>query len=159
MPMSRGTDLVALTGVAVAGIVAISSAEGRYEPFDATSGTVLTILLVCLYRLPRSAGWRDALREATPAAAVGALLFCIMIAPIIDAGVAPLSANLSETRATEVTVVVSSRLSWTWLMAFLPLWITLFGAAIRPPAQSARTYSPGPTAWTTDSSGHERAPS
>ncbi|MEU8820437.1 hypothetical protein [Actinoplanes sp. NPDC048796] len=132
--MSRATDLAALTGVAVAGIIAISSAEGRYEPFDATSGIVLSILLACFYRLPRALAWRDALREATPVAAVGALLFCIMLAPVIDAAVAPLSEPLTDKRATEITALVSLRLFWTWLMTFVPLWIVLFATAITSPA-------------------------
>ncbi|WP_433794729.1 hypothetical protein [Actinoplanes sp. CA-252034] len=140
--MSRRTDLVALAGVAVAGIIAISSAEGRYEPFDAISGVVLAILLISFYRIPPSINWRDALYEAASVAAVGALLLCIMVAPIIDAAVAPLSADSSATKAMEVTVVVSSRLSWTWLMAFIPLWITLFGIALRPSARSTPTTPP-----------------
>ncbi len=45
--MSRMADQAALAGVAVAGIISISSAEGRYEPFDATIGIVLAILLAC----------------------------------------------------------------------------------------------------------------
>jgi ammonia channel protein AmtB len=142
--MSRRTDVVALAGVAVAGIIAISSAEGRYEPFDAVSGIVLAILLISFYRMPRSITWRDALCEAAPVAAVGALLLCIMVAPIIDAAVAPLCADSSDIEATGVTVVVSSRLSWTWLIAYIPLWITFFGIALRPSTRSTRASPPDP---------------
>ncbi|WP_127501667.1 hypothetical protein [Actinoplanes solisilvae] len=130
--MSRGSDLVTLGGAAVAGIISISSAEGRYEPFDATVGIVLAILLACFYRPPAPSGWPDALRQAAAAGAVFALVFCLVIAPIVDASVAPLSANLSDARATELTVVVSYRLFWTWLIAFVPLVMVTFGFAVRP---------------------------
>ena len=132
--MTRGSDQVALAGAAVAGIISIGSAEGRYEPFDATMGIVLAILLACFYRPPRPATWMVALRQSAGAASVFALVLCIMIAPLLDAAAESLTAPLTERRAAELTVQISWQLFSTWVVAFLTLWMIAFGWASRPRA-------------------------
>ncbi|HET6480792.1 MAG TPA: hypothetical protein VFG35_12240 [Actinoplanes sp.] len=130
--MSRGVDQAALAAAAVAGIISISSAEGRYEPFDATIGIVLAILLACFYRPPVARSWKEALPQATSAAAVFALLFCIVIAPVLDAQFAPLSADLNGAAAADINAQVSWQLFWTWLITFIILAMLLYGLAVRP---------------------------
>jgi len=124
--MSRIADEAALAGVAVAGIISISSSDGRYEPFDAATGIVLAILLASFYRPQKPAAWREALYTTASGASVIALVFCIIISPIVDWTVEkPLSAYIPDNRVAYVSVVVSWRLSAVWLGAFVVVGILL----------------------------------
>ncbi|GAA1866418.1 hypothetical protein [Asanoa iriomotensis] len=101
-------DQVALAGTGIAGVIAISASEGAYEPFDAVAGTVLAIVLISLYRPRPAQTTAGAWAAAVPAAAVGALLFCLIISPLVESIVPdPSTQNRS--------LAISSTLSIIWL--------------------------------------------
>ncbi len=76
--------------------------------------------------------WREALGQAASTASVIALVFCIAISPIVDATVEPLSANLSDDRVATLSVEVSWRLFWTWLVTFVAMLGALLAGRVRP---------------------------
>lgn len=71
-------DQAALLGAAVAGVIAISASEGRYEALDSVSGVVLGLLLLTYG--PRAAQPLERLAVA----AVGGLVACLAAAWPID---------------------------------------------------------------------------
>jgi hypothetical protein len=123
---SRVDDL-ALAGAAVAAVVAIAAADGPYEPFESVLGLVLAILLAVLYRPSPSDSAQLAWVRSAAAAAVGALVLCLILAFPIDQVVRNVSASVNP-----VDVGVSWALSGVWLVAFLNLLVILRFTALRP---------------------------
>ncbi|MGW4946361.1 hypothetical protein ACWEOZ_32805 [Actinoplanes sp. NPDC004185] len=135
--MSERVDRAALAGAAVAGIISISSAEGRYEPLDAVMGVVLGILLVTFYRPERPALRRDAWRPAASAAAVLALVLLIIVSPFIDNHAESLTKELKDQQAAaKLSVEVSRQLSEIWLGAFAVTFIILWVTRMKPFAKT-----------------------
>ena len=99
------------------------------------SGTLL------IYLGEGYAGWRDAVRQSAAAGAVFAFVLCILLAPVIDASVTRSRAGLSD---DQLSGAVSFHLFWTWLIAFIPLWIIAFGFAVRPRSRAFTQAGPPP---------------
>jgi len=125
-------DQAALAGVAVAGIISISSAEGRYEPFDAVVGIVLGLLLVAFYRPKRPTSPPSSVFQSMAGAAVFGLVLCIVAAPMLDAYVAPLTHESSQAGSTRVSWMLLN----LWFCLFVVGFDVLFFTFLRPAPSS-----------------------
>jgi hypothetical protein len=126
--MTVNVDQAALAGVGVAGVIAISSADGPYEPFDSVTGIVLAVLLISFYRPQPPASNRQAWARAVPAAAVGSLVLCLIVSPLIEGIFAILSLKPGEARA----LGVSCALSVLWVVLFVLAVVLLPYTAMKP---------------------------
>ncbi|WP_344139316.1 hypothetical protein [Luedemannella flava] len=127
--MSARADEVALAAAAVAGVVAIAVADGPYEPFESVMGVVLAILLAVLYRPPTPESGTTAWVKAAAAAAVGALVLCLVLSFPVDQAVRAVAADGGNTDLS-----VSWVLSALWLIGFLNLLVALRFTVLRVPA-------------------------
>jgi len=115
--MDRNIDQAALIGTAVAGVIAVSSAEGRYEPFDSVVGVVLAIVLIAFYRPAPAATSGQAWTMAAPPAAVGALTACLVLSFPVD----KLIGALARDGDSPTDLATSTALTLLWVLLFAGL--------------------------------------
>ncbi|HZN70879.1 MAG TPA: hypothetical protein VFC00_04230 [Micromonosporaceae bacterium] len=119
--MAVEVDQAALAGAAVAGVIAISSAEGRYEPFETVTGVVLAILLAAYYRPSTPEKGRDEAVKALTPSAVVALVASLVASSVVDW--ATMSGRLHVFGRNSLGT--SWALSLFWLIAFVGAYIAL----------------------------------
>ncbi|MFI7081792.1 hypothetical protein ACIBO1_31325 [Micromonospora sp. NPDC049903] len=82
--MAFTVDQAAVAGVGVAGVISVSAADGPYTVFDSVMGVVLLILFLSFYERG-TPGVRSSDRFPAAAAAVLAVIFCLVLSPLVEA--------------------------------------------------------------------------
>lgn len=128
-------DQAALAGAAVAGVIAISASEGRYEPFESIVGIVLAILLLSYRRVSEGERSDDGWPGALSWAAVGSLVLCLIASFPVDQAVDAIMAG-----GGNLSLATSWALSGLWL-----IWFTVGLAILHPSSRAVQgdTERPG----------------
>lgn len=77
-PSRPASDQAALAGGALAAVLAIAQADGKWDSFDSTLGLTIFLVMVTFYRAPTSLQGNHWLLERAALSAVLATIFCVV---------------------------------------------------------------------------------